>query len=207
MTAGLLLLAILSYLPFSVSTVRFDITRQMLAAGIFIYAILLLIPFELFPRYVPGKYVTPLLLALVTWGVVAVGTGVRSSWVGIYRNQEQLLAAIATAVPDPPPGSYVIVHLNTPNQARTLRGLENPWIAFDHALKFMYGDRDIVGTIIPFQDPTPFVFDKNGVTVNTSQARSKGYSAPYSKLIVVDYQADGTTKVLGRDLLQQYANC
>lgn len=202
---AVLILAGLSFLPYAVSNLRFGNAREMLAAGFFLYMLLLLpVFFLLLPRIKSG-HAGFAVVAFLAVTVTVTGLTTRSTWVGVYRAQERLLAAVAAAVPNPPPGSLIVVHLDHPYQIHVLGAFENRWGTFEDALRFMYADSDLTGGFIDLYNGTPFTFDRGRVTINTPAAVNQGRSVPYGKLILVDYPGDGSARILDRSWLQHLA--
>ena len=204
LVAGLSVLAALSYLPYAVSTQRFDNTRMLLAAGIFIYMIFLLPLFVLLPKYLHVKHAFAALLAVLAMCVVVTGLEHRQWWVSMYRTQEGLMSAIAAVVPDPPPGSVIVVNLHRGWQAKALAGFYNRRNAFSSALGLMYGDIDLQAGFTDFEQP-PFVFDRASLEVRSQIPSDMGLVVPYDRLVLVDYLPDGSAHILDRAWLQRWA--
>lgn len=201
---GLLLLAAISYLPFAVSQVRFGNQRQLFAAGIFIFMLALLPVCMAAVRRLDRRFAAAL-AGLVALVAVVMGMENRAMYVSVYRVNERLLAAVAAALPDPPKGAFIVVHMNRPKQVADLAGLYNRRINIDGALQFMYGDSTLEGAFTDIYQP-PFRFLPGGVEVTQ---RDPGVNAPpqvpYGRLIIVDYPARGPAQVLDRAWLQQLA--
>lgn len=201
---GLLALAVIAYLPYAISNLRFGVAREMLGAGIFLYMLLLLPVFYLLLPRLNSRHAGFAMVALLAVLITVTGLTIRKAWVGVYRAEEQVLAAVATLVPSPPTGSVIVVHLNRPMQVNNIQAYTNRRGTFVQALRFMYGDDSLQAGFTDF-DQLPFLFDKTGLEVKAPAAINKGLVAPYGKLILVDYLADGSARILDRAWLQQHA--
>lgn len=200
---GLLLLAVASYLPFSVSLVRIGNQRQLFAAGIFIFTLVLLpLYVGLFPRL--NRHAGFAFVGLVALMATVMGIENRAMYVSVYRVNEQLLAALAQAVPHPPKGAFIVVHVNRPMQVSELAGLYNRRLNFNGALQFMYHDPDLYGAFTDIYQ-APFKFEPDGLRVMQRPPWEAPPLAPYDRLIIVDYPAKGPARVLDRAWLQQFA--
>jgi hypothetical protein len=232
---GLIVLAGVSYLPYAVSTVRFGIYRQLLVPGMFLYSDVLFLVFVVLPsgslvRWLPARlrvpwvparlrvrwlrvpHWQPLLVAVLAAVTVLVGLQKREIFISQYRVQEQLLAAIAQALPNPAPNTVILVHLPDRFQAAWLAGLYNRTIAFTGALRFMYDDYPtspeqirIRGGFTSFGQTPDFTFESR--RLKTTHQWHPGYSAwaLYKQLVLIGYDGNGTAMVLGRKWLQQFA--
>jgi hypothetical protein len=173
----------------------------MLGAGIFAYSALLLLLFTLLSRYATWR-AGVFVLALLAGVVVVSGLKTRDYWVTQYRMQEGLLSALARAIPQPAPRSFILVHLQVPNDEKTLQGFTYRESAFIYALEFMYGDVTLAGGFYGFGDNLVKFNDQGMLTRPTRQAHTGNRLITYDRLIVVDYDLKTRiAKVLGRDWL------
>jgi hypothetical protein len=200
--AGLLLLVLASYLPYSISKVRYKDSRTLLAAGMFAYSALWAVLLAwLQPRL--HKAVPTLLLMALTGYTVLVGQYQRDTWVKPYRAEEQLLAGIAAGVPHPIPGSVFLVYLHKPAQVGVIDGFYNREMAFSIALEQMYGDPTLSGGF--------FGFGSDQVSLNADGVRMRGFyhsegeMQRYPSLIMVDVPPDAAATVMGAAWLKQQA--
>lgn len=200
---GLLLLAAVSYLPYAVSLVRLGNQRQLFAAGIFIFMLMLLPVCLLLVRRLDRRFGIAL-AGLVAFTVTVVGLENRSGWVTVYRVNERLLSQVARLVPDPPHDAFIVVHMNRPMQVLDLEGLINRRYNINGALQFMYGDASIQGAFTDIYQ-TPFKFEPGGLRVMQMAPWEDPPLVPYDRLIIVDYPARGDSELLGRSWLQQQA--
>lgn len=191
---GLIALALLAYLPYAFSLDRFGDMRQLLLAGIFIYALLLYVPFVILPTRWHGKRLATSLLLLFTALTVVTGLEGRRHWVDGYRAEERLLAALSVGVPHPAPGSFLLVELGNQTQSRELAGFYNNYQAFGYALNLLYGDMNLRGAITEMGHE-PFTLAQNGVTLQ-APVRSRGVFIPYGQLIVLDYSEGKPARLL-----------
>jgi hypothetical protein len=199
---GVLLLAAVSYLPFSVSSVRFGNERQLLAAGFFLYMLLLLAVFYLLLPRLQIRHAGFAIVALLAGLVTVTGLGTRQLWVERYRDVERLLSAVATLVPDPAPGSVFVLHVHRYHPYSP--AFYNRHETTSQALRMMYGDERLSalaeGAIAP-----PWVFLPGKVGITNKDAQNPELVVPYDKLILVDYPEDSPPRLLGRDWLKQQA--
>lgn len=201
---GLLVLALLSYLPYALSTDRFDDTRQFLAAGIFVSALLLLLPCVALRKYFQSRHAAGALLAVVMVGTVISGLEGRKQWVDDYRAQEGLLASIAALLPHPAAGSFIVVNLEDKSQPHELAGFYNRHQTLEGALHMMYDDPSLHAAFTEFGE-APFTFGKDGVAINSHNPENQGLSAPYGSLILIDYSGSRQARLLDRQWLAQFA--
>ncbi|HET7176859.1 MAG TPA: hypothetical protein VFK21_12760 [Gammaproteobacteria bacterium] len=202
--SSFLCLAAASYLPYAVSTLRFNNERQLLAAGFFLYATLLLpVFFVLLPRF-KSRYVGELVVAVLAVLVTVTGLQARVKWMSEYRTEEGLLAALATTIPDPPPGSTIIVYLAKPYMRFTLAGFYNRRAAFEQALHMMYGDANLQAGFVDLTIP-PFSFTPGQVRIEAARLMNSGLVVPYEHLILVYYTEDGDAYILQQPWLQKLA--
>ena len=204
LVAGLLALAALSYLPYAVSNVRFGGQRQMLAAGVFMYMLLLLPVFFLLLPWLKSRHIGSAVVAFIALYVTVTGLQVRMIWVDAYRAEEHLLAAVAAVIPDPAPGSVIVVNLDSPAQVREIEAYTNRKGTFEQALRVMYGDDSLQAGFTDFEQP-PFLFSSTGLEVKAQRPVNKGLIAPYGRLILLDYPSSGPARILDRAWLQQRA--
>lgn len=224
---GMIVLAGVSYLPYAVSTVRFGAYRQLLLPGMFLYSAVLFLVFVTLPSVVlpsrlrvrwsaPRWLRVPqwraLLLTLLTAITVVVGFEKREIFISQYRSQEGLLAAIAQVLPNPAPDTVILVHLPNQSQSGWLAGLYNRTVAFTGALRYMYDDYPtspeqirIRGGFTSFGKYPFLTFETR--RVRTTHMWHPGYSAwaIYKQLVLIDYDGNGTARILGRNWLQQFA--
>jgi len=119
---GLIVLAALAYLPYSISKLRHAQTRQMFAAGIFLFLAVMVPIFTWLSSYPAGRYAAASLLAVLAGSVVITGQEIRTGYVKIYRLEERLLSAIAEAVPQPPRAAFVVIRLQPGTAMRGMGG-------------------------------------------------------------------------------------
>lgn len=199
-------LAVAGYLPYAVSSLRYGNTRQLLAAGFFIYAALLLPLFVVLSRRPRGLVVSRLFVALLAGYVTVVGLQTRAWNVAAYRSEESLLSAIATALPHPAPASSVFVKFDRNFNTRPLAGFYGREEMFIQALRLMYGDATLNGGFVDVSSPAPFDFHSDGLDIAQTGLWGKQPSRiPYRNLMLVSYRADGTAQILDRAWLQQQA--
>lgn len=224
LAAGLVLLAVLAYAPYSISDVRQEHMRQMLAAGTFLYAALL----------VPACF-TSSKLRFIAVGIVAAlvtvsGFTDREVWVDSYRNHESLLSAVATALPQPPDGTVVVVRTGNGPQFQLLKRRLNGFSAavyanlgtFNAALRWMYGfnktvyrggfigdpqtDRHTISGFLVGPGESRLTAGDGGVWLRQARdadADESGYFVRYRDLLVLDYSLAGTKVVEADELAQQ----
>jgi hypothetical protein len=203
--AGALVLAMIAYLPYAISLDRYGDRRQMFAAGILLYVIIVALLFVMMPRYIKGKYVAPGLLALLTAAVVVTGFEKRAPFVGEYRNQERFLAAMAQVMPHPAQGALIVVELHK-ESLLPLSQFDYRWGAFKNAVRFMYSDPSLnVGVIDPDTAGKPFEFAQGEAVLNAHRPSNKGWHAPYDRLVVMDYSSSEGMRLFDRQQLQALA--
>lgn len=205
---GLIGLALACYFPYAVSEVRVGGMRQMFAAGIFLYMLLLLPVFLLLPARFPARadLLRGLLVAAVAASVTFIGLQERANWVDEYRDEERLLSAIAALAPQPAPDTRFVIHLHDDEQAQSLSGFYNRRAALIYALHLMYDDRSLKAMFTTLDAPY-FGFDKDQlqVTQKINVNRDDSSAVPYGQLLILDYGADGRLQVLDPGWLQQQA--
>jgi hypothetical protein len=208
---GLIALAAVSYLPYAVSTVRFGDYRQLLAPGMFLYSAGLFLVFVMLPARFHARHWRALAILVLAGVTVIVGLEKRAIFISQYRTQEQLLAGIAAIVPAPPADTVILVHVSDRNQASALAGLYNRVTAFSGALRFMYNDYaagqpiGISGGFTSFGRYPQLTFKKQGLTTTHYWHPEYGIYAPYSHLILIDYDVHGRARILDRSGLQKLA--
>lgn len=199
-----LVLAICAYSPYALTTTRFGHERQMLAAGLFLFILLLLPLFLWFNAGRKRILAANLLVATLALGTVIVGLEIRQWYVGVYRIKETLLSTIATLVPQPPYQSVIVIRPTTWQQARHQRqvlfGFYNRSQLFTSALQFMYGDNGLTAGFADMTRTQPLSFGSSGVTVTTTDGTIQ---APYGRLILINYSADGIGQLVTLDELKQ----
>ena len=202
---GLIALAAACYLPYAASDVRFGAERELFGAGIFLYTLFLLPVFIWLPRRLRWPRLPWLLVALLVGSTTLTGLEKREFWTSSYRTQEQLLAKIAATVPQPPPDTMFVIHLQTGWQAKSLGGIYNRRRALELALHLMYGDRTLRAAFTPYRGPL-FEFKGNQVSaVQLFNDNKYDSFAPVAKTVILDYGPDGKMHVLDRTWLQQNA--
>ena len=202
---GLVILAVACYLPYATSQVRFGTERQLFGVGIFLFTLFLLPLFFWLPRFMDAPLLPWLLVALLAGFVTLTGLEKRAFWVGSYRTEERLLAAIAATVPQPPPDTMFVVHLNTNSQARALSGFYNRRRALELALHLMYRDMSLRASFTPYSGP---LFDSRDGELSAVQIFNDNMYdsyAPPGKMLILDYGTDGTMRILDRDWLKRNA--
>lgn len=202
---GLLLLAVLCYFPYAVSSVRLGGRRQLFVAAVFLYMLALLPLFLWLPRKLKLPRLPWALTACVALVSALVGLEHRSYWAEAYRGEERLLAGIAALAPQPQPGTYFVVHLHSLKQARALGGFYNRRTALQFALHLMYGDHSLRAAFTPPSGRKfSFTPDRLDVTQHIRVNRG-GSSAPYREVVLVDFTPDGRLRLLERPWLQRFA--
>jgi hypothetical protein len=202
---GLLALAAVCYFPYAVSSVRLGGRRQLFIAAVFLYMLPLLPLYLWLPRRLKLPWLPWAFTACVALISALVGLEHRDYWAEAYRGEERLLASFATAAPNPKPDTTFVVHLHDEAQSDSLGGFYNRRVAFEYALRLMYGDHDIDAAFTPLEDPL-FFFEAEGLRVPQSIRVNGGLgNIPYDELVVLDYSADGKLQVLDRAWLQRLA--
>jgi hypothetical protein len=200
--AGLLLLALLSYLPYSISKVRFSQSRALLVCGMCAYTALVVVLLAALEAYVHRAWLSFLIMALAGYTVLA-GVGERDSWVRLYRAEERLLAGIAAVMPHPIPGTVFLIHLHDQDQIDDLDGFYNRQRTFSLALEQMYADRTLKGGFYGFEDDQVSL-DADGVSMRGFRG-GEGPLERYPSMVVLDYPADGPVRLLDTAWLEQQA--
>lgn len=219
MLLGLVALAAASYFSYALSDLRFGNKRQLLAAGIFLYAALAYLLFVLLPprltRWPRLRSVLPsTLLVLLTALTVVVGMEKRAHFVELYRGEEKLIAAVAALAPQPKPGTVVVVWLHSRPQAKQIAGFTNRPATFESALRVMYSDTSLGGDFLP-PGALHLRFASDGIVLKrrpskeqrlrTRDRRPRDTVITFGQLILVDYPAHGPARILGHDWLAQQA--
>ncbi|MGE5625417.1 MAG: hypothetical protein ACM3ZT_07705 [Bacillota bacterium] len=202
---GLVALAAASYLPYATSSVRLGAQRQLFAAGIFLYMLMLMPLFFWLPRRLNAPQLPWLLVALLAGFVTLTGLEKRAGWTEGYRGEERLLASIAATVPQPPPGTMFVIHLHDGPQAKRLGGFYNRRHTLELALRLMYGDRSLRASFTPIRGPLFQFRDGEMAAVQTIRVNRANTFASYDKVLVLDYAPNGAMRVLDRDWLRPYA--
>jgi hypothetical protein len=200
--AGLAALALLCYLPYSISTVRYSGARTLLACGMCAYTALAVVLLAWVEMRLHRRWLA-LSVMLLAGYTVLVGQRQREPWLDSYRAEERLLAGIAASVPHPYPGTVFLVYLHETAQADAIDGFYNRQLAFSTALANMYGDPTLTGGFVGFGDDAVSL-DADGVTMRGFRG-SEGRLQSYRSLVVVDYPADAPATVLGTAWLRQQA--
>lgn len=195
LVVGLLVLAAVSYLPYAITVLRFGDSRQLLAAGIFIYTPLLLLPFVVLPKYLPSAYLSGAFLALFSVATAATGLEVRQQWVRGYRAEEALLAAVSTAIPNPAKGSTIVIALSSSDQAKMIDGFYNRYQAFGNAIRLIYGDATLDAGFIDTAR-SQMDFNADTLSINSRNHVNDMSDVPYNKLLLLGYNTDKTAQVL-----------
>jgi len=193
---GLFGLAALSYLPYSLSTVRYLPDRTLLGAGLFVYCALFLLLAGRPARF-GRERAAAVLLVLLAALTTLTGLEKRQYWLDSYRQQERLLSALATVLPQPPPESFILVRLPRPDDAGLLNDFTYREPTFTEALRYMYGDLSVRGGFYGFGKDRAS-FDAGGMTSRlTPSGVGKRIFSGYPDLIVVDYSpVDGSARVI-----------
>ncbi|HET7396346.1 MAG TPA: hypothetical protein VFK12_07890 [Gammaproteobacteria bacterium] len=201
---GLLFMAIICYLPYSVSTVRFGNNRQLLGAGIFLYMLLMAPIFMPVPSGNRMRYFQGVLLALLAILIVGAGMKGRRVWVDAYRRQEQLLSGIAKAVPVPRSGTTIIVNLRDHKQARSVAGLFNRPLVFSAALRMMYADNSLNGEFSRPGNYSNLFTVRNGVLIGNRGLKKRGsFAVPLSNTLLMSYGKNKTIAVIEEPELRE----
>lgn len=185
--AGLLALALVSYLPYAISKVRFTADRSLLAAGMFAYSALVILLLHLARRYLRRELLA-LIPALLAGYTVLVGFQQRAVWLVPYRAEERFLAKIAEVVPRPYSGTTIIMRVTDPAQMHELTGFSNREGAMSRALRFMYADDTLDGAFYGI-GPNELTYGPQGVVLQNSRF-SRGQVVPYDTMLVLDYPLD-----------------
>lgn len=196
--AGLLLLAVLSYFPYSIANVRFQPSRALLGASIFANTAALIVLFLSFERFRLPKLVPVLALAVIAMTVVVNGIEARETWVRGYRNEEKLLSAVATAVRQPAPGTFLLVRLAHAHAGREVAGFYNRELAFTYALRYMYGDQTLSGGFFGFKGDA-ITLQRSGVRPRHQGANlvTGRKSVDYQYVMALDYDdKKGTARII-----------
>jgi hypothetical protein len=223
---GFIGLALLSYLPYSITRERSDDLRQLYGFGLFAYGAILFVVITLLSRYSRSRLPHIVVVALVAAIVTLSGLEKREYPVAKYRSIESLLGAIATLVPLPNRHSYFVVHLPDTGEVHNLTYLYREAKYFTYLLKFMYRDRSLNGAFYGF-DKTVGTVGASGVTVyrrhytQTFDYRiARGdwlehiyrspvttpVTVPYNRLVLIEYSATGRASLLGQDWLTEHAD-
>jgi hypothetical protein len=202
---GLIALAAVCYFPYAVSSVRLGGRRQLFIAAVFLYMLPMLPLFLWLPRRLKWSWLPGALVAGVALVSGLVGLEHRDYWTEAYRGEERLLASVASAAPQPEPGTIFVVHLRDQDQADSLGGFYNRRVAFEYALRLMYGDHQLSAAFTPLAQPL-FFFESDGLRVPQSIRVNGGMgNIPYDRLVLLDYSPDGKLQLLDRAWLQQQA--
>lgn len=202
---GLLALAALGYLPYAISKVRFGAQRQMLVAGLLIYAVALIpVFFWALPR-LASRAAEGVVLALLAAFICVNGLENRSQWVKGYRNNETFLAALAAAVPHPAPGTTIVVQLHTYQQTREVSGLQHLRVNFQQALRYMYGDASLNGAFLGAATP-PVSLDGSQaqIAISDLNRRAPRIKPELSTLLLIDYSPAHELTILDQQWLRQH---
>ena len=201
---GFLTLAVLGYLPYAVSKVRIGAERQLLVAGFFIYVIALMpIFFWLLPRLASRK-IESAVLALLALTITVNGLENRAYWVRNYRLKEEFLSALATAVPNPAPGTTIIVHLHNAQQEWELSGLQHLEVNFRQALRYMYGDGSLSGAFLSGgAHPVHIEGSQAQIDIMNLNMKLQQLKPDLGRLLFIDYSPDHELTVLDQQWLRQ----
>jgi hypothetical protein len=200
--AGFVGLAAMCYFPYAISDVRFGQKRQLMAAGIFLYAALLYLLLVLLPLRLPRPF---LAAALGVFAALTVSTGLakRSAFVEAYRAQERLLAGVAAAAPHPLPGTTILVWLRHPGHMKRLGGFYSRWWTFSSGLQAMYSDASLRAGFVTPRGMRTLQFRPEGVGVKGGGHRHVAMFAPYGRLLLVSYSRREQAALLDREWLQR----
>lgn len=203
LAAGLVAMALGAYLPYAVSELRIGHIRQMLAAGLFLLMALLL-PLFLYLASAPSRRrAAAVLVGLLAFGTAITGAEMRRGYLDIYRAQEAFLSSIASVVPYPPADSFIVVEPGNDMHGRDLGSLRNRYPAFTSAVQHLYGDASLQA-VFGGGDAALSGFTRDGVTVS-GIAGIRQFDVPYARLILLQYQDDGTVRVVDPDSLRRQA--
>lgn len=204
LAAGLVAMALGAYLPYAVSELRFGHIRQMLAPGLFLLMALLLPLFPYLSSTLARRRVTAVLVGSLAFGTAITGAEMRRGYLDIYRSQETFLSSIASVVPHPPADSFIVVQPGSDMQGRDLGSLRNRYPAFTSAVQHLFGDGSLQALFTGGGDAALSGFTRDGVTVS-GIAGIRQFHVPYKQLILLQYQDDGTVRVVAADALRQQA--
>lgn len=223
---GFIGLALLSYLPYSITRERNDNLRQLYGFGLFAYGAVLFVVFTLLSRYSSSRLPHIVVVALVAAVVTVSGLEKREYPVAKYRGIESLLGAIATLVPLPNRHSYFVVHLPDTGEIHNLTYIYREAKYFTYLLKFMYRDRSLNGAFYGFGKTAATVGASGVVVYRRHYTQTFDYrlargdwlehiyrapvttpiTVPYAKLILIEYSATGGASLLGQDWLAGHAD-
>ena len=218
---GFLGLALLSYLPYSITFERFDDRRQLYGMGLFTYGAFLFLLCTVLSRYIRSR--APLLVVAALVGGVATVAALekREYPVAEYRNIESVLGAIAAVAPNPKPHSFVLVDLPDKQQATDLAYIYRSDAPFSFLLRFMYRDRTLAGAFYGFGKTRSYaavdsmhVYPDHGMMSNNFRIQQHGWrrlikpdkvyppmAVPYERLVLLDYRPSGEAALLDRNWL------
>jgi len=218
---GFLGLALLSYLPYSITYERFDDRRQLYGMGLFTYGAFLFLLCTVLTRYIRSR--APLLVVAALVGGVATVAALEKRVYPIaeYRNIESVLGAIATAAPNPKPHSFILVHLPDKQQATDLAYIYRSDAPFSSLLRFMYRDRTLAGAFYGFGKSRSYagadgmhVYPDHGMLSNNFRVERHGWrreikpekeypslTVPYERLVLLEYRPSGEAALLDRNWL------
>lgn len=202
---GLLALAVVSYFPYALSSVRVGARRQLFIAGVFLYMLPLLPLYFWLPRRSGLSWLPWALTVVIALTCGVVGLQDRAYWSGAYRGEERLLAGIAALAPQPARDTTFVVHLHDQDQADALGGFYNRRAALVYALRIMYDDHSLDAVFT--QVPAPHLsFGSDGLGLPQSIRVNSGLGdIPYDTLVLLDYSPDGRMQLLERGWLQRQA--
>jgi hypothetical protein len=205
---GLLFLAALSYLPYSLSTVRFADKRQLLMAGVFAYSAVMYLVLLALGAWARRPAVAAALITLTAVAVTLAGLEKREHLLDRYHGVEAVLAAVAAVVPNPAPHSFILVQVENALQLREFPAISSTERAFTVALQHLYGDDTLEGGFNAF-GKHQVSFDSKGVLTYLNapgkRPRKDRVYAGYDRLIVVYYPRRGPSRVLDQQWLLQKA--
>ncbi len=224
---GLLALAVISYLPYSISTARDADRRQLLGAGLFAYSALMFVVFMALRCWAGGWRAPVMVVALVASLVTLSGLEKRSYLVDRYHAVETLLSTLATLAPAPPRHTFFVMNLTDRHQAFDILGIYHRQEPLFVALRYMYGDPSLAAGFYGMDDERAEYTDK-GLTVRIhsdlverqdaasqkANARRKKLHpgkahdrllVSYPRMLLVDYPVYQPARLLGPDWLKQRA--
>jgi hypothetical protein len=215
---GLIAIALISYAPYSITIERFADRRQLYGLGIFGFGAFLFLIFFLIEPWRHRRIVGALLVGSVALVAVASGLEKRSNVLDRYRSVETLLSAVATAIPNPPTRSLILVQIDQPCGWRSFHSIYRHQNRFTILLDFMYGDQTLVGAMLPPKDnrgcgsrstvtsadddddsDTPRSNRRVRMPDEVAEQQALTSLAVAEGNVPLRYGADGTARILGPD--------
>ena len=93
-------------------------------AGVFGYSAVIFLILIAFGRHIRKPWITAIVIGVTTCAATAAGLEKRVRLLDRYHAAESLLAAVATAVPNPASGSFILVQMQ-PEQIESVPGFAN----------------------------------------------------------------------------------